>query len=1169
MVRTMAQFNALTPEQAAAGLPVQKQGTVICCDEAWNQLFVHDGSSTEYWEHKLFTNKFRRGEFIEITGKTCLSGGRPSLTNAAARVLGSRPIPAPRRIGLRDLEKHRGEWVEVTGRVRVAETSRGRLSLLLHDGGKRAVVHVLGDSLSQDFRRLLGCRIKVSAISDQVRYEGLLSAPTMFGPCLKTITLLDSPAFDPMPAKVVSIEQLLERPIGPWTNEPVHVTGIVTAHEPGNSIVLRGVGTSAIKAAIIQQTPGLQSQRVGIWGYLELTANGPVLMDAYAEPVGGNSAPLAYYTPTQDIAPADTEALTNISAMLKLPREETARKLPVKFKGVITYSDPDYLNHFLQDGMDAVYLECPQRDLRSGDAVEVTGVTDPGGFNPQVIGAQVRVLGSADLPRAIKVEMDDLGGGQMDCRWVEMEGIVRRASLENQHLKLKIVTRKGRFYVNMPGISDTTAADSLIDALVRVTGACSSMLNREGQLTGITLNVPGMRHIQRLDTALEDPFSVPATSITSVSRFDPNRLVGHRVKIQGAITFASGEGMVYVQDDSGGMRVSLMDTNRLRAGDVVEVLGFPALAEPAPYLEEASARKTGAVQAVVPKNVTAEEILHGAWVEGELVRMEAQLVQDVPQAARPRLVLQDDAAIFTAVMSSYADAARVAGLRSGTMLRVTGVCSVQAGEGQRPEAFRLLVAGAEGIEILREPSWLTSRRLFATAAILAMAVLAAMAWIHLLRRQVRAQTEVIREKLRESAETAEKLAAEKQLLATLIDHMPDHVFARDPQGKFLLANSTYVGFHGLGPMERMPGRSMYDCFPEPVARERLERDAVLLRGEEELLQEEMLLADSTGAKHWIHTIRVPLMDQQGKITGLVGISRNVTGRKRAEAEMERMHQQLLEVSRNAGMAEVATSVLHNVGNVLNSVNVSASIISDQVRSSRAGKIADVSKLLKENAANPGHFFTEDPRGRQLPGYIESLAAHLETERAAMLKELDSLGKNVEHIKDIVAMQQSYAVVRGVVDTVPVADLIEDALRLNAAAIERHGVVLKRNYDPARLPTITVEKHKVLQILINLIRNAKYACDESGRTDKVLTLSAANGDGRVRISVRDNGVGIRPEHLNRIFNHGFTTRKTGHGFGLHSGALAAKELAGSLTVHSDGPGCGAIFTLELPADRKPA
>jgi len=159
------------------------------------------------------------------------------------------------------------------------------------------------------------------------------------------------------------------------------------------------------------------------------------------------------------------------------------------------------------------------------------------------------------------------------------------------------------------------------------------------------------------------------------------------------------------------------------------------------------------------------------------------------------------------------------------------------------------------------------------------------------------------------------------------------------------------------------------------------------------------------------------------------------------------------------------------------------------------------------------------------------------------------------------MQQSYAKVSGVTEIINVRDLVEDAARMNTAALARHEVELVRDYQET--PPLTIEKHKVLQILVNLIRNAKYACDESGRHDKQIKVKISQHDGKVRVSVIDNGVGILPENQTRIFNHGFTTRKGGHGFGLHSGALAANELGGALTAHSDGAGKGATFTLELP------
>ncbi|HYD84814.1 MAG TPA: HAMP domain-containing sensor histidine kinase, partial [Opitutus sp.] len=285
---------------------------------------------------------------------------------------------------------------------------------------------------------------------------------------------------------------------------------------------------------------------------------------------------------------------------------------------------------------------------------------------------------------------------------------------------------------------------------------------------------------------------------------------------------------------------------------------------------------------------------------------------------------------------------------------------------------------------------------------------------------------------------------------------------------------------------------------------------------------------------------------------------------KSEAELTHAHRQLLESSRQAGMAEVATGVLHNVGNVLNSVNVSATLVIDQVRESKTSHVGKVAALLREHAASLATFIADDPKGSRIPGYLDALAEELANERRTIVGELEHLCKNIEHIKDIVAMQQNYAKVSGLVEDVPLVDVVEDALRMNAGAFARHGLEVIRDYQVT--PIVGVERHKVLQVLVNLIRNAKYACDESGRPDKRIVISITQDGDRVRIGVVDNGIGIPPENLTRIFAHGFTTRKQGHGFGLHSGALAAQEMGGSLLAHSDGLGHGAAFTLELPLSR---
>jgi PAS domain S-box-containing protein len=319
-------------------------------------------------------------------------------------------------------------------------------------------------------------------------------------------------------------------------------------------------------------------------------------------------------------------------------------------------------------------------------------------------------------------------------------------------------------------------------------------------------------------------------------------------------------------------------------------------------------------------------------------------------------------------------------------------------------------------------------------------------------------------------------------------------------------------------------------------------------------------AHKEGHYLWIEAIIFVVCDETGTSQGMRGVCLDITSRKEAEADLEITERKLRDASRQAGMAEVATGVLHNVGNVLNSVNVSAVVVTDHIRQSSVSHLDKAVALLRQNEGN-NTFLTSDGNGRKLADFLAQLSTQVQAEHATALDELKQLGKNIDHIKEIVSMQQQYARVAGISEEVSVAELVDDSLRMNAGALLRHDVQIVREFKAT--PVINVDKHKVMQILVNLIRNAKYACDEANLTGKCLTVSVEDDVDTVRISVRDNGVGIPPENLRRIFSHGFTTRKDGHGFGLHSGALAAKEMGGSLSVQSEGAGRGATFTLELP------
>jgi len=403
---------------------------------------------------------------------------------------------------------------------------------------------------------------------------------------------------------------------------------------------------------------------------------------------------------------------------------------------------------------------------------------------------------------------------------------------------------------------------------------------------------------------------------------------------------------------------------------------------------------------------------------------------------------------------------------------------------------------------------------------------------------------------------------DRTLVSAFLENVPDHIYFKDRESRFIAVSASQCRAFGAGITEIL-GRTDFDFFDETHARRAFDDEQEIIRSGKPIIGKLEKEKWPDGRVTWVLTSKMPLHDEHREIVGTFGISKDVTAAKETELALERAQRQLVDASRIAGMAEVATGVLHNVGNVLNSLNVSASVLSTGLKQSKAESLGKIAALVREHANDLGAFFTSDPKGRRVPEFLETLAQHSLAERDRLLKEAESLQKNVDHIKEIVAMQQAYATMVGVLEPLNPVELMEDSLRMNAGALLRHAVDVVRDFRP--VPLILAEKAKVLQILVNLIRNAKYAADEGGRADKLITLRIEPGEaGRVRLVVQDNGVGIPAENITRIFAHGFTTRVGGHGFGLHSSANAATEMKGSLTAHSDGPGTGAMFVLELPA-----
>lgn len=288
----------------------------------------------------------------------------------------------------------------------------------------------------------------------------------------------------------------------------------------------------------------------------------------------------------------------------------------------------------------------------------------------------------------------------------------------------------------------------------------------------------------------------------------------------------------------------------------------------------------------------------------------------------------------------------------------------------------------------------------------------------------------------------------------------------------------------------------------------------------------------------------------------------VTELQRSKHEREIAQHKLVDAARQAGMAEVAIDVLHNVGNVLNSVGVTTSAVTKRMRQSKTAALASVAELVTSRGDNLATYLRDDPSGRKLPEYLTALCAHLAEEQQDVLAHMLALEHHIQHMRDIIHLQQNYSRAIGFTEPVRIHEVVEDALQLNAESNAQYDIAVIKQYEG--VPVCLLDRHRLLQILTNLISNAQHALRQTQGGQRAITIRIGHArPERLCIEVADTGHGISPENMTRIFQHGFTTRRNGHGFGLHGSAMAAKEMNGELTADSEGPGHGATFRLILP------
>jgi PAS domain S-box-containing protein len=564
--------------------------------------------------------------------------------------------------------------------------------------------------------------------------------------------------------------------------------------------------------------------------------------------------------------------LTTAEQVRELTADQANRGYPVRLRAVVTYVDFAVGDFFAQDDTAGIYVNETDRSLgfRPGDLLEIEGVSEELDFAPQIARARYRRLGRAPLPRPRKVHLGDLLSTREDSQWVQLEGIVQDVELDRDHLKLDVVSEgKGLLVLFM----DPAGLDRarLIDTKVTVTGVCAALYNPNNQLIGVWLAVPTSRQISIEELPATNSFSVPVRPISSLMAFTVRNTLEHRVRVQGTVTLQRPKG-VFIQDGPHGLYIPSLPKAPLRPGDRVDVVGFADMGDYTPVLRHALYRRTGFAPVPPPLSVTAQDAQSGAF-DTLRVRLDATL-RDVRTSGNDRtFLLQDGDTLFEARIA-YSKAYQNWSRLLGSRLRLTGICSVNVDRNRAPDAFNILLDSPDSVIVLTRPSWWTLRNMMAVVMSLAGLTLAIGVWVVGLRHRVRAQTEVIRQRL-------ESEAALEKRYQRLFECNLAGVCRISLDGRLLECNDALITMLGYGSREEILDPQMSGSLIAEADREAFLQE---LKSEKKLRNREIRLQRRDGSGLWVIENATLVDDPDSRCPVIESTYIDITERKRAETQ---------------------------------------------------------------------------------------------------------------------------------------------------------------------------------------------------------------------------------------------------------------------------------------------
>jgi hypothetical protein len=800
VLTTVQQALALTPDEAERGYPVRIRGVVTYYYQRTNKMIVQDATAGISIDSSQIDTSIRSGQEVELEGFTRRGEAFTVVAGTSIALQEKLQMPEAQVVTLKDMasEKYAYRWVEAEGIVRSAVVETDGLLLLdivTSEGRFKARVSEFDH---QGINPLIDSRVKVQGVSNTIFNSNREAIHLhLLIPSMKNVQVDQPGIADHLSIPVQSIVSLLPLASQGSSGHRVRVQGVVT-QQSGSDLFIKDE-TDSLYITTAQATFIRIGSRVDVFGFPALKESGVTLEDAVFQEVKEKSplSDLEKQTKTSSTPQRRLPVLSTVRQVHLLTHEEAKRGYPVHLTGVLTYYDPLWRFMFVQDatggiftfipnsdfqpGQSAKGLSAPNKEYEAGQLVEVDGESGPGQFAPVVLNPRFRILGKTLLPVVPQLTLDELFGGLQDSNWVEAEGIVQTVTLDREHASLGIVSGSRKFKATVPGYATQPLPTHLIDARVKIRGACGAVFNGNRQLIGMQIFVPGIDQIFVEEAAQPDPFALPVRANNSLLQFNPQERPGHRVRVQGIVTLQRPDGSIFIKDEASGLYVKTQQETQLERGDRVDVVGFAAAGEFTPILEDAIFQKSSSGASPVPVFITAEEAFTGNS-HSQLVQIEAKLLERVMTSTDQVLTLQAGAYTFNAFLTNPRSGEDLDLPRNGSLVQLTGICLVEADKSRLNEAgsfriksFHLLIPTAEDIVVLRSAPWLTLKNLMVLLGVSSFLIVSAFAWVAILRRRVHKQTEFIRHQLETEGSLKEAALESARLKSEFLANMSHEI----------------------------------------------------------------------------------------------------------------------------------------------------------------------------------------------------------------------------------------------------------------------------------------------------------------------------------------------------------------------------------------------------------